>query len=299
MEIAGFRRDIVDGAIVTDAWVGFEAQVVPDAFRRALATPRGPAVLPVDIAADVLLACSFRTEAEAGLAWLRTVGARDPRGPLRNFDFWVGEFEARTGRDVERDIVGALGERGLALVLVGEDERAIEFIAIFDAHDPARLEASLVDLRDWLAEQVWGRSLGLAMPRSWKAREGNGAVYGLDLRSPFATVSGPVFQLVNDRLIVATSRRSLRRGVRLARAAESWSTPAWALGPQGPPDEIGLIRTTALARVLAANAVRYAGDDAWLLGAISEFLDGAGDGQFLVRYQERGLRVAGRLRIDG
>ncbi|UCC73882.1 MAG: hypothetical protein JSV86_04795 [Gemmatimonadota bacterium] len=298
VKVAGFRRDIVDGAIVTDAWVGFDTEVVPEAFTRALATPRGPAVLPADIPADVLLASSFRTEAEAGLAWLRTVAARDPRGPLRNFDFWVDEFEARTGRDVERDIVGALGERGLAFLFVGEDEGAIEFIAIFDAGDPARLEASLVDLRDWIAEQVWGRSLGLAMPRSWNAHEDNGAVYGLDLRSPFATLSGPVFQLANDHLVVATSRRSLRRGVLLVEGAESWNTPAWALGEQGPPDEIVLIRTTVLARVLAAGAVRYAGDDGWFLDAVGEFLDGAGDGHLRVRYEEGGLRVSSSLRID-
>jgi hypothetical protein len=299
VEIAGFRRDIVDGEIVTDAWVGFDKEVVPEAVTQALATPRGPAALPPDIPADVLLACSFRTEAEAGLAWLRTIGARDPRGPLRNFDFWVDEFEARTGRDVERDIVGALGERGLALFLVGEDERAIDFIVIFEARDPARLEAAFVDLRDWLADQIMGRTLGLAIPRSWKALEENGTVHGLDLRIPFAILSGPVFQIANDRLVVATDRRSLRRGVRLALAAESWSTPEWALGDRGPPDEIALIRTAALARVLAAGAIRYEGDDGWSLGTISEFLGGAGDAQFSVHYEERGLRAVGRLRIDG
>lgn len=298
VETAGFRRDVVDGAVVTDGWIGFDEEVVPEAFTRALATSRRPAVLPADLPADILLVCSFRTEAEAALAWLRTMAARDPRGPLRNFDFWVDEFEARTGRDVERDIVDALGERGLALLVEGEDGRAVEFIAILDVRDPHRLEASLVDLRDWLAEQVWVHWLGLAMPRSWTANDGDGAVYGLDVRNPFVTIGGPVFRLIDDRLIVATSRHSLRRAVLMARAAESWSAPAWALGPQGPADELAVIRTTALARLLAASAVRSAAEDVWFLGALSEFLDGTGDLQLQVRYEGRGLSLAGRLRID-
>ncbi len=124
-------------------------------------------------------------------------------------------------------------------------------------------------------------------------------MYGLDLRSPFGVVSGPVFQIANDRLVVATSRRSLDRGVRLAFTAESWSTPAWVLGDRGPPDEIGLIRTAALVRLLAAGAKSYEGDDGWSIGAIGEFLEGAGDGQFIVHYEEGGLRAVSRLRIDG
>jgi hypothetical protein len=298
IEIAGFRRDIVAGEIVTDMWIGIDTDVVPEAVTTALTTPRGPAVLPSDLPTDLLLAKSFRVEADAGLAWLRAAAADDPRGPLRNLDFWIAEFEARSGRNVERDLAAALGERGIALVFEGEGDGAVEFVMILEADDPERLEAAVVDLRDWLAEQIWGRSLGLAIPRSWTAGEGTGTVHGLDFRSPFATVSAPVFQLANDQLIVATDQSSLQRGVGLAGSREAWTTPAWALVDGAPPDELALIRTAAVARLLAACAESHSGDGPWFLGPIREFLEGAGDGQVVVRYEERGFSVSARIRVD-
>ncbi|UCF10350.1 MAG: hypothetical protein JSW65_01335, partial [Candidatus Bipolaricaulota bacterium] len=294
IEIAGFRRDITGGEFVTDAWVGFDAGVLPEAVTRALATARGPAVLPSDLAADVLLASSFRTEPEAGLAWLRSIAARDPSGPLRNLDFWIEEFEARTGRSVETDIVGALGERGLTLVLEGADGRGLEIVAILDASDPERLEAALVDLRDWLGEEIWGRSLGLTIPKPRRTDAERGAVHGLDFWSPFGTFRGPVFQVADGRLIVATGRGGLARGVEFARTAQSWVTPAWALEDDGPADEIVYLRTRELARVLG----EVFDDGSSLFGAILEFLYGTGEGRLRLRYEERGLRLSGVLQIS-
>jgi hypothetical protein len=299
VEVLGFRRDVVAGQIVTNGWIGFDREVIPEAVTRALASSRPPAALPGNLPGDVLFVSSFRTEAEASLAWLRTMAARDPRGPLRNFDFWVDEFEARTGRSVERDIVETLGERGLALVLEGEEAGAIEFVAVFQARDPASLEAALVDLRDWLAEQVWGRSLGLAIPRSRDIGEPGGIVHGIEFRSPFATFSGPVFQRAGDHIVIATSGRSLDLGVQLALSADSWQTPAWALEDGGPPDELLSIRGGALAGILAVAATYARGEDLWLFEAIGELLAGSADGRLRVDYEEQGLRIGGRLRIDG
>ncbi len=296
VDVVGFRRDFVDGELVTDIWVGIDSEVVPEALTRALAAHRGPAVLPSPLPADVLVANSFRTEPEAGLAWLRTLAARDPRGPLRNLEFWIDEFETRSGRSVESDIVSALGERGLVLLIESEDDNALELVAILDAHDAGRLEAALIDLRDWLAEQIWGRTLGLAVPQHRDADDASGGVHKLDFWSPFGSLLGPAFQIVDDHLVVATSRSGLDRGVELARAASTWATPDWALG-DGPADEIALIRTSTLARVLADRWAHSAGHGP-PLGAIAEFLAGAGEGRVRVDYDEQGFRITATLRID-
>ncbi len=299
IEMAAFRRDVVGGEIVTDGWVGFDTQVIPEAFKTALATHRGPATLPSDLPGDVLLAGSFRTEAEAGLAYLRSLAARDPRGPLRNLDFWIAEFEARTRRDVERDIVGALGDRVFTFVLEGKDDGGGEVVAIFEARDPARLEAALVDLADWLAEHVRGRSLNLTIPRRWDAQVESGVEHGIDVWRPFTTVSGPVFQIVDGHLVIACSRGALRRGVELATSLGTWSTPAWALEGEGPADEIAWIRTPALARLLADPSASAASDGAHLLGAVWDLLEASGEGRVVVRYEEYGFHLSGHLRIDG
>jgi hypothetical protein len=294
IEVAGFRRDIVDGELVTDAWGGIDGDVVPEAFVRALAADRGPALLPPDLPGKTLVAKSFRTEPEAGLAWLRALAARDPDGPLRNLDFWIDEFEERTGRDVEADIVDALGERGLVLLLESGSAGTMELVAIVDAEDPERLEAALIDLRGWLAEQIWGRSLGLAAPRLRDAGDEGGTVHGLDVWSPLGSLNGPVFQLADGRLVVATSRESLGLGVELAGSAATWSTPAWAL-EGGPPDEIAVLRMDALARVLIAGS----GARAHWLAAAGDFLAQTDEGRLRVDYDPSGFSMTGWIRLDG
>jgi hypothetical protein len=226
------------------------------------------------------------------------MAARDPDGPYRNLEFWMNEFEERTGRDVERDIAGALGSRGLALVLEADQGAAIEFVIVLDAHDPERLEAALVDLRDWLGEQVWGRSFWLAMPRSKDTDERGGVTHGIEFRSPFGTVTGPVFQVAGDHLVLATHRAGLDLGVQLAASADAWSTPDWALGEAGPPDEIAFMRTTTLGRLITEWSGTMDGD-CWMFEAIGEFLDGAGDGRIVVYWEEDGFRIDARLRVDG
>lgn len=295
IEVAGFRRDLVNGHAQTDAWVGIDGDVVPPAVAVALSTDRGPAVLPPRLPANVLIAKSFRSEAEAGLAWLRALAARDPDGPLRQLDFWIGEFEARTGRDVERDIVAALGQRGLALVLESEKGDGLELAAVVDADDPGRLEAALIDLRDWLGEQLRSRTLGLARPRPRDEDDARGAAHAFDVWSPFGSYSGPVFEVADGRLVIATSRRALSLGLELAGSAATWVTPDWAL-VDGPPDEVAVIDPGVLTRLLAAD-LTAAGRQASWYQAILEFLAAAGEGRVRVYHQRDGFRVAADLPI--
>ncbi|MGD8699483.1 MAG: hypothetical protein PVJ43_09345 [Gemmatimonadales bacterium] len=294
IEAAGLRRDIVDGRLVTDLWVGIDDEVVPDAIVQALAADRGPAVLPPELPANWVVAKSFRTEPEAGLAWLRALAARDPDGPLRQLDFWIDEFESRTGHDVESDIIASLGARGLALVLEGGDG-GVELVAVIEARDPDRLEAALVELRDWLGEQIRGRTLGLAR---WQMRDGDGArgtAHALDVRSPFGRFSGPVFQVVNDHLVLATDQRSLSFGLELAGSAASWVTPVWAAAG-GAPDEIAVIRMNALAGILAEAPLVSAGQSD-RLEILNEFLAGVSEGRLRVDYEPDGFRMTGWLEL--
>ena len=286
IEVAGFRRDIENGEIVTDVWVGIDRDVAPPELTNALATDRGPARLPSQLPPGVIVAKSFRTEPEAGLATLRAHAARDPGGPLRNLDFWIDEFEAWSERDVESDIVAALGPRGIALLLEGENDGALELVVVLDARDRARLEAALIDLRDWLAEQIQGRSLGLAIPQN-RGGDESGAPHGLDFRGPFVNVSGPVFQIVDDHLVIASNRHTLDLGVELAGSAETWVTPAWALAA-GLPDEIALIRTSALAGLFEGGSS----------DAIADFLAAAGESRLRVYYEESGFRMSDRFGIN-
>jgi hypothetical protein len=286
LESCGLRRDIVDGNIVTDVWFGIDDEVVPDEIRRAMATDVGPAVMPADLPATTIVAKSFRTEPEGGLAWLRTLADRDPDGPLRNLEFWIDEFEAWSDRDVEDDIIAATGDRGFALIMEGTEAGAIEWLTILDADEPERLEAALVDLRDWLADQIHGRSFGLAIPENKEANQ-RGVAHGLDFWSPFGSLSGPVFQVTDNHLVIADSRSTLDRGVDLTRSVDSWSTPAWALA-DGEPDEIAFVRVRALSRVLEGTPP---------YGMIAELLAGIGDGRFTVHFQEDGFRMSGELRV--
>jgi len=294
MEVCGFRRDLVGGELVTHLWVGIDADVAPAAFVRALAADHGPAVLPPELPANALIAKSFRIEPAPRLAWLRSVAARDPDGPLRQLDFWIDEFEARSGRDVERDIVEALGARGMALALDSTDGRGAELVAIIDAREPARLEAALLDLRDWLGEQISGRTLGLA--RSRATDRGQGAAHALEIWTPFGGYSGPVFQLADDRLVVATSESALSLGLQLAGVAGEWRTPAWA-SVDGPPDEIVVVRPSALARMLEATPLHSTGGHPWL-DAVAAFLSSAGAGRVRIDYEPDGFRMTGWLELD-
>lgn len=296
VDVCGFRRDIVRGELVTHLWVGIDADVVPAAVLRALAADRGPAALPPALPPKALIAKSFRIEPAAGLAWLRSVAARDSDGPLRQLDFWIDEFEARSGRDVERDIVAALGERGMSLVLESADGGGVELVAIIDARDSDRLEATLLDLRDWLGEQIGGRTLGLARSGSRLTDDAHGAAHAFDIWTPFGRYSGPVFQLADHRLVIATSESALSLGLRLAGSAGEWITPAWA-SVDGPPDEIAVVRLKELGRMFEAAPVHSVVDSPWL-GVVGGFLSRTGDGRLRIDYEPDGFRVIGWLALD-
>ena len=97
---------------------------------------------------------AFRTEPEAHLAWLRHVSMRDPRGSLRNLDFWIEAFEERFDRVVERDLRGLLGDRGWGIVFESETGDAVELAIALETRDAEEMEHALLDLRAFMMDHI-------------------------------------------------------------------------------------------------------------------------------------------------
>jgi hypothetical protein len=137
----------------------------------------------------------------------------------------------------------------------------------------------------------------MAVPKPRDAVTPGGAVHGLDVWSPVGMLSGPVFRVVDDHLIVATSAPSLEAGVALARTSASWSTPDW-VGAARPPDEIAVVQLNELAGVLLAGPSRLSSQDGWS-GPLAAFLANSGEGRLSVYYEADGFRIKGELDIVG
>ena len=113
---------------------------------------------------------------------------------------------------------------------------------------------------------------GFGLLEGPRSGDPDGATHRLEFWSPFGTFNGPVFQLANDRLVVATGQRSLALGVELAGSAATWVTPGWAL-VDGPPDEIAVVRMNALARIVVTGSARSVVPTS-RLDVVAEFLAG-------------------------
>jgi hypothetical protein len=201
-----FTRDVRAGSIIADGRI----EMTHD-FNTA---PDSPPILPSPLPRHMILASSFRTEPEASLAWFNKIADSDPRGPLRNFGFWMSEFEERTGHNLQQNLVDALGERGWFFLLEGDQFHTMNAVGIFEAQDPDLLDDTLSDLLHWIGDQTQGKSLGLISPRV----HGN----SLTFRTPFGELPGPAFELRNGYLLVGTSPEALAEGEKLLRTRNSW-----------------------------------------------------------------------------
>lgn len=219
----GFRRDLHADGAVADGVIGLDMGALPSPVVRALKEHREPSLsLPSPLPAGTILASAFRVEAEAGFGWLRHVASSDPRGPLRNFEFWMEEFRARTGLDLERDLSGALGERGWSFLLGDEDGATVNAVAILETRDPARVEETLLELREWFMEHLLGRTLGSVVPRIEDHSLNEGILHGLRLWTPIGDLTGPAFHVTDGHLVVGLGERAVRAGVDLLEAGEGW-----------------------------------------------------------------------------
>jgi len=243
---------------------------------------------------------AFRPESEASLAWLRHVSASDPRGPLRNLDFWLDEFARRYGRDLDRELVGLLGERGWLFVLEGDSVDTVELVVAIETPDARRLERTLLDLRSWMLERGSVRSLGLALPRARDEQTAVGTVHRIAWWTPLGEVRGPDFLATERHMLIGSGERALRSGFRLLSTQETWAPPRGAAENGPPPSESVVVGGPALAGL--AQAVLASGGSAAhvpLAQAVGNLLAGLDRVSVGLWFEQDGLRVRGTLSFGG
>ncbi len=325
----GFRRELKREGVTTDGVIGFEESALPREVVRFLrSSPEDSILLPPPLPPGALLASSFRSDAEACLAWLRYVAASDPRGPLRNLDFWIEEFRARTGLDPEQDLVGVLGERGWFFLLEGDRSEIVRAVAILETRDPGQLEETLLELRAWLKKHIQGRTLGSVLPRLHDGSVDEWTSHGLTLWTPFAELPGPAFLVTDGHLVIGTGEPALRAGLELLEGKEIWTraaeidpaSPAGAMDPAyddqrasveeglrlGPRPALEHVRVDgpALSRWIEALmeqgivGTRESGHVFPIAPAVADLLAGTGEISVDVWYERDAVRVQGRIRFN-
>lgn len=297
VRFAGFRRDLTHDGVVTEGIVAYRADLLPAEVAHALRSRPAPARLPDALPPGVVAMAAFRPESEASLAWLRHVSMRDPRGSLRNLDFWIDAFEERTGRDVGHDLLDLLGDQGWVLAFEGETGGTLELAVVFEAGDAERLEDTLLDLRAFLMDHTLGRTLGLVVPHARDARLAGHALYGTTLWSPFGQVEGPVFAVTADHLLLATGDRAAERALRVLEGQSTWEPVMAEVGLASPAHEAVKIRVSALSPLvdeLIGLRDDGAGASEWV-AAVSELASNLDTAELGLWYETDAFRLRGRL----
>jgi hypothetical protein len=211
----GFRRDIESGRVVTDAVAVYDTDMLPRemarVFNSASLSPEPPSRLPEGI----VLMAAFRPEPQMCLPWLRFAARRYPDGPLRNLDFWLAEFEERSGHELEQDLFGAIGEQGWLMVLESPGEEVASWVTVLAAPNAHGAETVLLALREWSVEHAWVRTLGMAVPEIRDYDMSGTVVNSVVLRTPFGDLSGPAFATVDGYLVAGSGERAVGTGLAL------------------------------------------------------------------------------------
>jgi len=297
-----FRRDVNAEGIFTDAVVEFDPHLLPTEVAHMYRLPAHPApVLPDPLPRGALFASAFRTHGEALLPWLRHVAARDARGPLRNLDFWIDEFERRYDRDLEYDIAASLGELGWIFALEGDQTDRLRALLIFETRDAARLEATLLDLRAWLVEQTRGRTLGLISPRARDRVLNSATVHDLSVCTLFAELQGPAFVVVDGHLLLGSGRAAIDAGLQLMQTRDSWAPAEIAVAKSDlTPHESLRMSGPALSRWIDRLIdFRFASEPKDpVTSALTGLIADLGGISIDVWYEEDTIRIAGQVRFE-
>jgi hypothetical protein len=299
VRFAGFRRDLTHDGVVTDGVVAYHAEILPDEVKHALRSRPAPARLPDALPPGVVAMAAFRPESEASLAWLRHVSMRDPRGSLRNLDFWIEAFEERTRRDLRNDLLDLLGDQGWVLAFEGDAGATLELAVVFEAGNARRLEDTLLDLRAFLMDHTLGRTLGLVVPHAREARLEGHALHGTTLWSPFGQVDGPVFTVTADHLLLATGDRAAEKALRVLEGMSTWRPVMADVGLPSPAHEAVRIRVSALSPLVdELTGLREDGSGASeLVAAAAELIWNTETAELGLWYETDALRLRGRLRF--
>lgn len=293
-----FERDVTGNGVVTDLVIEIDPARLPSEVAQVFASsPEAWPVLPTPLPPGVLAASSFRIEADAQWAWLRHVAAGDSRGPLRNFDFWTDEFQARYERELERDLVEALGEHGWLFLVEGETNQTVQVVLLLEARDAALVEATLLDLRSWLVEQIPARTLGLVAPRPRESSVNQLEAHGLALWTPMAEFPGPAFLVTNDHLVLGTGNAALETGLNLLRTRKTWVPvrPDVGAGTRPPHESIRVSGSTLSDWI---ESVVEPGDRRGSASPWLDLLDGLEGVSVDVWYEDEAIRVASEVRFD-
>jgi hypothetical protein len=297
VRFAGFRREVTAGEVTTDMVIAYDRKVLPSQVARALDERPAPARLPAKLPQGVMAMAAFRPESEASLAWLRHASVSDPRGPLRNLEFWMEQLEERTGRSLERDLLDHLGDQGWLVAFETEAKDTLEVAVVLEVRDAGAVEESLLELRGWLTEQASGRTLGFLVPRARLARSEGHTLHATTFWTLFGEVAGPVFTVTDDHAVLATGDRAVRRALELLEGKRSWNP----VGPDGvlssPPHEAVVLRAAALSPIIEALLATpgHEGGGLELVGAVSDLVSSLDTASLGVWYEGDALRLRGRV----
>jgi len=299
VRFAGFRRDLTADGVLADAIVGYDTDLLPPEVTRALGTLPRPSLLPPTLPSGIVAMAAFRPEAEASLAWLRHASASDPRGPLRNFEFWLDELQGSTGLDIERDLLDHLGDQGWLVVFEGDSGDTVQVAIVFEVEDAMRVEGSLVQLRSWWMEEAWGRSLGFVIPRAHESNVSGSVLHAMTLWTLLGEAPGPAFLVHDGHLLVATTERAVTKSLQLLAGKESWTATVTEPDLPVPAHESMIVSGAALARLLEVLRTTEAGDPAVaeMTAAFSELAAELGSISGGVWYEGDAVRLRGRVRF--
>jgi hypothetical protein len=280
-----FRRDIVDGRVVADAVISYDRSRLPAGVARVFDPRASFSSLPATLPADLVMAAAYRPEPQVCLPWLRFLQDSDPRGPFRNVEFWIDEFEERSGLSLERDLFASLGEHGWEFLLESRQGESLQWAAVFEATDPQRVEAALLALRDWSADHALARSLGLArlIPRRFE-RDGI-VIHGSGIGTFIGELAGPAFAVTERHVVVGIGDRAIFTALDLV-AASVFDARADRAGEPAAHMRF-VLRAPALARTLQS----LVGTDCELLAAVVETLLRLGDLSSHAVYEQDGVRM--------
>jgi hypothetical protein len=299
VRFAGFRRELTPSGLITDAVVGYDTDILPPQVTRALDSAAAPSVLPGATDPGIVMMSSLRLEPEACLAWLRFAASRDPRGPLRNLDFWIAELEARTGLDIEHDLLGQLGEQGWLFVLGGVPRDTVRVVALLETRDASRVEDSLLRLGNWLREHVAGRSLGLTLARIREVSLDERTAHVLTIRSPLGEVPGPAFVTTGDHVVLGSGEQALRAGLRLLETKDTWRVAPHEPGLATPAHESLRVRGEALAPLVDAVIGGWVPERGrGLAAAMRELVADLDRASLDVWYEDDAVRLRSRIEFE-